>query len=85
MLRIALCLLFAVASATVAAREVKMSSPGSGACPDKQAAEKDVARRSARSAVPARETKVKPSVHSDVPSGRLQSPRWHSFLPGMFR
>ena len=30
---------------------------------------------------------ARPSVHSDAGSsaGRMQSPRWHSFLPGMFR
>ena len=86
MFRLCLCLLFALTSATVAAREVKMSSPNSGACPDADASTHadlvDVATP-ARATQP-RETKIKPSIHSDVPS-RLGSPRWHSFLPGMFR
>ncbi|MGH8083955.1 MAG: hypothetical protein ACREPV_01590 [Lysobacter sp.] len=87
MLRLCLCLLFALSSATVAAREVKMSSPNSGACPDAHASTgadvADAATPATAAAAP-RETKIKPSVHSDVPS-RLGSPRWHSFLPGMFR
>jgi len=84
MLRICLCLLIALASTGVAARDVKMSSPNGGSCPD-SAADRD-APVSPRKAPPARETKARPSVHSDwVGNGRLQSPRWHSFLPGMFR
>jgi len=34
MLRICLCLLIVVASSTVAAREIKLSSANSGSCPD---------------------------------------------------
>lgn len=81
--RICLCLLIALASATVAAREVKLSSANGGSCPDTIAGSKEPARSSARATAPARETKAKPSVHSDT--GNRQSPRWHSFLPGMFR
>lgn len=86
MLRICLCLLLAVASTSVAAREVKLSAPGGESC-DEQAHGKQAERSGVAAPVPsARETKVKPSVHSDAgPAGRLQSPRWHSFLPGMFR
>lgn len=79
----------AVASASVAAREAKLSSPGSGDTCNEQHVEhkgKKPVRASTRSPAPPRETRVKPSVHSDTPSGgRVQSPRWHSFLPGMFR
>lgn len=87
MLRLCLCLLFALSSATVAAREVKMSSPNSGACPDAPASsenEADTSTGPAARATAPRETTVKPSLHSDVPS-RMNSLRWHSFLPGMFR
>ena len=85
MLRICLCLALMMATAGAAAREVKMSSAGSGACPDKQASEKDDARNNLapRVAPAARGTpKATPGVNG---SGRLQSPRWHSFLPGMIR
>ena len=78
-----------VAGASVAgAREVKHSTPGSGTCDE---ATSDATARKPSTAVradarPARETKARPSVHGDAPTGgRLQSPRWHSFLPGMFR
>lgn len=87
MLRIAFCLLIAIASANVAAREVKLSSPN-GSCPtadEAKAGDRTLERK--RAATPLRETRVRPSEHSDAPSGggRLQSPRWHSFLPGMVR
>lgn len=86
MYRICLCLLICFASAAVTARDFKMSSANSGSCPD-SVAEKAAAPASARKApVPARETRAKPSVHGDaIGNGRLQSPRWHSYLPGMFR
>lgn len=86
MLRICFCLLIAFASASVAAREVKLSPNES--CPESASQKKDTVRASNRAAVaPARsnETKAKPTVHSDANNGRMQSPRWHSFLPGMFR
>ena len=85
MLRLCLCLLIAISSATAVAREVKMSSPNSGACPDAKpvTADGDAIERTP-AATPSRATKVKPSMHSDAPS-RLSSPRWHSFLPGMLR
>ncbi|MFK3647210.1 hypothetical protein ACI2IY_02085 [Lysobacter enzymogenes] len=92
MLRICLCLLFLSASLAVthaSAREVSKLSPND-ACSSSNAAAKDVpARAQSRGGNPpqtARDTKAKPSVHSDSDSGnRLQSPRWHNFLPGMFR
>lgn len=91
MLRICLCLLFLSASLAVAqasAREVNKLSPND-ACSTSGAAKPAPAPGQARSggAAPgARDTKAKPSVHSDSdPGNRLQSPRWHNFLPGMFR
>lgn len=85
MLRLCICLLSIALSAGVAAREVKMSSPNSGACKDAVTAERTEAPTPARARVEAaRETRVRPSVHSDA-GQRLTSPRWHSFLPGMFR
>lgn len=85
MLRICFCLLIALASASVAAREVKLSPNES--CPESASQKKDTVRASNRPAVAPTRTdpKAKPTVHSDANNGRLQSPRWHSFLPGMFR
>lgn len=84
MLRLCICLVSIVLSTGVAAREVKMSSPNSGACKESVAADKVEATPADVRVKAARETRAKPSIHSDT-SSRLGSPRWHSFLPGMFR
>ena len=88
MRRICLCLLFAFATATVAAREVKLSSADSGSCA--QCADAGDAPRAsthkpdgAHDVQSAHEGRSRPTVHSDVNAApRL---RWHSFVPGMFR
>lgn len=76
-----------LASTTVAARDPELGAGAGETCAEKQAAEKNAASRASttRSGVPARETNAKPGARGDAASGRLQSPRWHSFLPGMFR
>lgn len=93
MFRIRLCLsitaLIVAATAPVLARDTRMSSPNSTGCTESHAAvpPKTVSAPSAsRTANPERETRAKPTVHSDAPaSGRASSRRWHSFLPGMVR
>lgn len=86
MLRICLCLLIMVVSSTVAAREIKLSSANSGSCPESTSTARETSRATPRAPAPAREMKAKPTVHGDAgTNGRMQSPRWHSFLPGMFR
>lgn len=86
MRRTCLCLLIAFASAGAIAREVKLSSPDSGACPEEVASPKPSKQKvvPTREASSPRETRARPSLHSDsdVSTGK---PRWHSFLPGMFR
>ena len=86
MYRICLCLLICFASAAVTARDFKMSSANSGSCPDSVEEKPSTAASARKAPGPARETRAKPSVHGDaIGNGRLQSPRWHSYLPGMFR
>lgn len=89
MIRIRLSLLIVVLMAsagTAMAREVRLSGPGGESCTDSVKGDKDAAEPAKRKSAPVRETRIKPSVHSDAGAvGRLQSPRWHSFLPGMFR
>lgn len=84
--RLCLFLLIACASAAVAAREVKLSSPNSGACPE-EATETVVPTkakpRPSGAVSPARGSRLRPTLHSDAPV--RPSLRWHSFLPGMFR
>ena len=86
MIRICLCLLIALASADVTAREFTMSSANGGSCPDNVADKGPAAASTRKAPPPARETRAKPSARGDViGNDRLQSPRWHSFLPGMVR
>ena len=83
MLRTSLLLLLVLASATVAARDVKHAD-ANGAC-SSQDEERAVTPEAQRYPSAGKSAKPRPSVHGDAPSSRLPSPRWHSFLPGMFR
>lgn len=89
MRRIVVCLLIASASAGVFARESRLSDAGGGSCPSHGS--RAPARTSGRDAVvaPAPASKAKTNPVSggggDDVGTRLQSPRWHRFLPGMFR
>jgi len=90
MRRIALCLLIALASAGVAARESKLSAADdSGACSTHSSRQDRDAVRDAVPALPSpSKARVAPRAgggDSDIPVGRVPSPRWHRFLPGMFR
>lgn len=88
MRRISLCLLVALASTGVVAREVKLSSPDGGSCPEAASPKVAKARPApVRDATPApRNARSRPSLHSDSDGPGLSRPgRWHSFLPGMFR
>lgn len=85
MLRTCLFLLLAVAGTAAIAREPASGASG-GDCVEKPVQDKEPARAStARNHGPARETRVKQAARDDAPEPRLQAPRWHSFLPGMFR
>ncbi|GAB3098788.1 hypothetical protein [Lysobacter terrae] len=89
MRRIAVCLLIALTSASVAARESKLSDADGGSCPTRTqtAVTRSPDRDPASMALPVKKTKAAAPVSTggggdDV---RLPSPRWHRFLPGMFR
>jgi hypothetical protein len=81
-------LLLALVSLPVAARTSTLSnaSEDTATCPDTGAADQaDPANKSApakRAASPAA-TKTHPAVRGDGTPGR--APRWHRFLPGMYR
>lgn len=86
-LLLAALLLLGFASAS-AAREVTRAAPGSPSC--QHAHVPDEVAASAATATPDTASPIKPSAKQDagadaVTGGRLQTPRWHSFLPGMFR
>lgn len=89
MRRIVVCLLIALASASVAARESKLSDAEGGSCRGAQSATSRAPDRDA-TVLPAPVKKTKPALPSNTGGGgddvRLpSSPRWHRFLPGMFR
>jgi len=87
MRRIAVCLLI-VASATVAARESKFSDAEGGSCRGAHSVSTRAVDRDPV-VVPGTVAKKTKPLPSNTGGGgddvRLQSPRWHRFLPGMFR
>lgn len=88
MRRIAVCLLIAAASGAVAARESKLSDAEGGSCRGAQSASMRAPDRDP-AVLPAPLVKKTKPLPSNTGGGgddvRLQSPRWHRFLPGMFR
>ena len=92
--RIAFCLLLLCASTSVAARApMHGSNDDNSGCPEIAAAvaASDTRNTKARAAAPAPAASRKTSKPAARGGGdsegspRLQAPRWHSFLPGMFR
>ena len=91
-IRFALFLLLLCASLPLAAHEVRMLSAAGdgGGCHDSAAAQDDDINPAAPSAQPAthatKPAKAKPVVRQSGDNlGDIRPPRWHSFLPGMFR
>jgi len=94
MVRLSLALLLLCACASASAREVRLQSPNgeTGTCPEVEAqAPADPAPKTAAAHAPARKPAAKPAAAPSQGGGggdatvRSQGPRWHSFLPGMFR
>jgi hypothetical protein len=89
--RIALCLLLVCLSSAAGAREMRLQAGSDdGSCPEITAAvaEAEGPASKPRAAAPAasRTKASKPAAgRSTGDSQRVQAPRWHSFLPGMFR
>lgn len=84
--RLLLCLLLFCAALPVAARDVKLSGANGdgGTCPEQAAAtDDDGIAASGGTRAAARE---KPQAASRGENqNAVRPPRWHSFLPGMFR
>jgi len=91
MLRLAIAVLLICICAATSAREVrKLSAGDGGSCPDMvaakaQAEEKAPATRPREANVAAAPDPRKPATVRGSDQPRLHTPRWHSFLPGMFR
>jgi hypothetical protein len=91
-IRLALTLLLLCASLPLAARDIRMmgaNGDGGGSCQDDAVAQDDDTVRPA-SAKPTthvvKPVKAKPGERRASDSvGDIRPPRWHSFLPGMFR
>jgi hypothetical protein len=95
--RLALCLLLLCASSPLMARDAYMAGANGdgGSCQDDAALalhDDDATPAPAPAAKPARQAvkpaKAKPSVAGRGGGdniGDIRPPRWHSFLPGMFR
>jgi hypothetical protein len=84
-----LCLLLLSAGSMAGAREVRLHGPnGDGGCPD-AATPAATAAPAKSAATPApHATKIKPVITvrgGGDDSSTSHAPRWHSFLPGMFR
>ncbi|TWI03051.1 hypothetical protein IP90_02155 [Luteimonas cucumeris] len=91
MVRLCLALLLVCACAGASARDMSMLSPNgeTGTCPE---VEETTAPKATATTAPAPtpvRKPVKPSAATQGGGGeasvRTQGPRWHSFLPGMFR
>lgn len=89
LLRFALLLLLCSASLPLLAREVRQAGAnGDGGCPaataEKNAGPGDSRGERAGNAKPAVEERAAPASGGNTENS-VRGPRWHSFLPGMFR
>lgn len=85
-----LSLLLLSAGSMAGAREVRLHGPnGDGGCPDAATPAATAAPAKATTTPAIRATKIKPVVTVRSSGGddntTSHAPRWHSFLPGMFR
>jgi hypothetical protein len=91
MTRIALSLLLVCTCMSLEAREPRLggaNGDGGGSCPDlaATAAAEVQADKPRAGTTPVRTKPVKPATsRGSTDGGRVSAPRWHSFLPGMFR
>jgi hypothetical protein len=91
---ILICVALLCASGQGLAAESRQATDGDGSCPETVSAGNDVTDETDAdaAAAPARRTTQKakpaPAARAGGSSGggqRSSAPRWHSFLPGMFR
>ena len=89
MTRYAVCLLLLCSSAMVSARDVRMhgANGDGGACaePAPVAATATVVKPTATTASSHTKAKTPPLFRGGDDDSTPHMPRWHSFLPGMFR
>ena len=87
--RLAACLiLLAFAAPPALAREARqLGANGDGGCPEQAVAEAEAGLPATRRPAGARDTPVREArpATSRGTDDAVRPPRWHSFLPGMFR
>ncbi len=77
-----------VCGSTAAAESQQLAADGNSSCPDSAAAgaeRNDIGDADPAIATPVRHTEKSKAVVAPRISTRSAAPRWHSFLPGMFR
>ena len=89
MSRILFCLVLICLCTAASAREMRSAGSDDGSCPEIAAAvaeaEASAPATKPRTATPAARSKSAKSGSARADTQRVQAPRWHSFLPGMFR
>ena len=82
-----LCLVLLFTGGHAFAQVRQMGADGSGSCPDASASDERLDDGEAEPAASAsrRAQKSRPAAVAPRASTRPAAPRWHSFLPGMFR
>jgi hypothetical protein len=88
MTKLLVCLLLMSACLPVLAREVRLhgANGDGGSCPDAVAAEAVVQPQTkGKRAVVGMPGKAKPATFRGDDGNTVRAPRWHSFVPGMFR
>ena len=84
---LSVALLFACGSAA-AIESQQLAADGSSSCPDSTTASterSDISDQDPATALPVRHTEKAKTVIAPRSTTRSVVPRWHSFLPGMFR
>jgi hypothetical protein len=89
-IRLALCLLLTCASFAAGARDVRQAGANGngGVCPEALSAaamEEETSARADDKREPAAATKPTRTRGGGGDNPGVRAPRWHSFLPGMFR
>jgi hypothetical protein len=87
MSRLLVCLLMVFACLPVLAREVRLQGANGdgGTCPEAAAEVVVQPRSKGKRATIATPDKAKPTTYRGDDGSGVRAPRWHSFVPGMFR
>jgi len=87
MSRLLVCLLLMSACLPTLAREVRLQGANGdgGACPEAIAEDGVLPRATGKRSAISPPSRVKPATYRGSDGNSVRTPRWHSFVPGMFR